>query len=197
MIPEEKNSGLYDKFTIYYKNGSIVPENDYFVLTLNHTENTDSNHVNACRKAMLTYANEIQSSNPQLSKDIMDRYSDQSKNDNKSHIEYIIDNGYQTTLKNIYEKDVVFNVFDTPNVELALENYNKYSSNDKNSILFYIFLYLTKEYGVFNYDAVYIGYTNFIGWNGNKFEDCDLYALEQYAFSNTVNTYNQIKHLLK
>ena len=44
-----------------------------FVLRLD--EGGDPNHVEACRKAILTYADEIKGYLPELSKDLIERYS--------------------------------------------------------------------------------------------------------------------------
>lgn len=47
---------------------------EYFVLRLDNG-GSDSNHINACRKAVLTYANEIEQYIPDLAKDLRERYS--------------------------------------------------------------------------------------------------------------------------
>lgn len=69
-----KEKGLYNKYVIRKSDGSIVnPNADYFVLRLD--KDGEKNHVNACRKAILLYANEIKSYLPELSKDLIDKYS--------------------------------------------------------------------------------------------------------------------------
>jgi hypothetical protein len=50
----------------------MEPGFEGFVLRLD--EGGDSKHVEACRKAVLTYAEEIKDYLPQLSKDLFDRY---------------------------------------------------------------------------------------------------------------------------
>ena len=50
------------------------PKAEYFVLRLDE-HSSDKNHLAACRKAIITYANEIAPFLPQLSKDLLERYS--------------------------------------------------------------------------------------------------------------------------
>jgi len=62
--------------------GEMVPElapvdknAEYFVLRLDKG-GKDKNHTNACRKAVLKYADEIEPFIPQLAKDLRDNYSE-------------------------------------------------------------------------------------------------------------------------
>jgi hypothetical protein len=68
-----KNKGLYKKYIISKVDGtSINPENEYFVLKLKG--DGDPEHMKACRKAVLKYADEIRNYLPELSEDIYLRY---------------------------------------------------------------------------------------------------------------------------
>jgi hypothetical protein len=48
---------------------------EYFVLRLDD-KGSDPKHIAACRKAVLTYAEEIKDHLPELSKDLKERYSE-------------------------------------------------------------------------------------------------------------------------
>ncbi|NIR16047.1 MAG: hypothetical protein GWN86_19840, partial [Desulfobacterales bacterium] len=49
---------------------------EYFVLRLDRGGD-DPKHIAACRKAIMTYVNEIEGHLPQLAADLRDRYSDE------------------------------------------------------------------------------------------------------------------------
>jgi len=78
-IPSQKTNpkGLHQRYNVYKANHSSVDEHaEYFVLRLDE-RGKDKIHVNACRTAMMTYANEIQDHLPELAKDLRERYGDQ------------------------------------------------------------------------------------------------------------------------
>ena len=66
--------GLYGKYFLAKVNGEPVnPNNEYFILKLKGKG--DPKHIEACRKAILVYANEIKDHRPELSKDLIEKYS--------------------------------------------------------------------------------------------------------------------------
>lgn len=66
-------TGLIDKYVISKKNGKpLDPTAKYFVLRLD--DGGEPNHVSACRKAVLAYANEIKDFLPKLSNDLIKKY---------------------------------------------------------------------------------------------------------------------------
>ena len=68
-----KEQGLYQKYIISRVDGKeILPTEEYFVLRLD--SDGEPNHVKACRKAILVYADEIGEELPQLAKDIREEY---------------------------------------------------------------------------------------------------------------------------
>lgn len=70
---EENPDGLYAKYTIGRVDGTpINPEDVYFVLKLEGEG--DPNHIEACRKAIITYADEIREFNPQLAIELLEKY---------------------------------------------------------------------------------------------------------------------------
>ena len=70
----ENPKGLHRKYIISKMNGDPVDENaEYFVLRLDENGG-DSKHIEACRKAIITYAESIQDHLPELSKDLIERY---------------------------------------------------------------------------------------------------------------------------
>lgn len=76
MIPtqEQNPKGLHQRYVVSKTSGEPVDETaEYFILRLD-LGGSDSKHINACRKAVLTYANEIKEHLPELSKDLIDRY---------------------------------------------------------------------------------------------------------------------------
>jgi hypothetical protein len=71
---EIKELGLYNKYNITKTNGNPLDRHsEYFILRLD--DGGGPSHVNACRKAILVYANEIKSYLPELSSDLIERYS--------------------------------------------------------------------------------------------------------------------------
>jgi hypothetical protein len=68
-----KNKGLLHKYNITKTNGHPMDiDAEYFVLRLD--DKGEKNHVNACRKAILIYANEIKEYLPELSKELIEKY---------------------------------------------------------------------------------------------------------------------------
>jgi len=70
---QENPSGLHQKYIIHKEDGSPIALNsEYFVLRLD--SGGDPDHVAACRKAVLVYADEIAPYIPGLVHDIRMRY---------------------------------------------------------------------------------------------------------------------------
>ena len=70
----ENPNGLHSKYIISKANGDpLEKDSEYFVLRLD--TNGDPMHIEACRKAILVYAESIKSYIPKLSSDLIDRYS--------------------------------------------------------------------------------------------------------------------------
>ena len=73
----ENPKGLHQKYHIQKINSSGLEPIDEgfegFVLRLD--KGGDPKHVEACRKAILTYAEEVKDYLPELSKDLFDRYN--------------------------------------------------------------------------------------------------------------------------
>lgn len=70
-----KNTGFYNKYQISRTDGTPMnPENEYFILKI--AGEGDDFHINACRKALMTYADEIEAHLPELSKDLRQKYGD-------------------------------------------------------------------------------------------------------------------------
>jgi len=67
--------GLYDRYNVTKKIGYNDPKAEYFVMRLDE-HGDDAKHINACRKAILVYAEAIAEHIPQLSEDILKKYSD-------------------------------------------------------------------------------------------------------------------------
>jgi len=71
---QENPNGLYNRYIVSKVSGEPVDKNaDYFVLRLDEYGD-DLEHIAACRKAIMTYAEEIKNHLPQLSADIIERY---------------------------------------------------------------------------------------------------------------------------
>lgn len=71
---EEKPSGLYCKYKIERTDGKpIGPDQEFFVLRLDF--GGDIKHAMACRKAVMTYADEIEAYLPELAADLRARYA--------------------------------------------------------------------------------------------------------------------------
>lgn len=76
MIPskDENPNGLHIRYNVAKANGSPTdPRAEYFVLRLDQFGD-DPSHTAASRKAVLKYADEIESTIPELAKDIRARY---------------------------------------------------------------------------------------------------------------------------
>ena len=77
MIPtrEENPNGLHLRYIVNKTDGQPVDEDaEYFVLRLDKN-GSDPKHIEACRKAIITYAVTIEPHLPELSKDLIERYS--------------------------------------------------------------------------------------------------------------------------
>lgn len=77
MIPSkhENPNGLHGRYTIAKADESPVdPQAEYFVLRLD-SGGSDPAHIKACRKAVMTYADEIEPHLPQLAADLRARYA--------------------------------------------------------------------------------------------------------------------------
>lgn len=74
MKTEEENpEGLHLRYHISKISGEPIDENaEYFILRLD--SNGDTEHVKACREAINTYANVIETIQPKLSEDLKNRY---------------------------------------------------------------------------------------------------------------------------
>ena len=74
---DENPDGLHTRYVVNKLDGTPTDENaEYFVLRLDNG-GSDSNHINACRKAVLTYADEIAPFIPQLAEDLRSKYGDE------------------------------------------------------------------------------------------------------------------------
>lgn len=75
---EENPDGLHGRYIVFKTNGEPVDEDaEYFILRLDKN-GSDPNHISACRKAILTYAEEIKNYIPKLYDDLIERYADKS-----------------------------------------------------------------------------------------------------------------------
>lgn len=75
MIPtkEQNKKGLHQKYHISRTDGQpIDPENEYFILKV--AGKGDQKHIEACRKAVIAYAVNIEPHFPELAKDLIDKY---------------------------------------------------------------------------------------------------------------------------
>jgi len=76
MIPKQLDNpkGLHKRYNVSKSNGKPVDENaEYFVLRVD-LNGKDPKHIEACRKAVITYAENIQDHLPELSQDLIKRY---------------------------------------------------------------------------------------------------------------------------
>ncbi len=76
MIPKKSDNpkGLHQRYIVAKSNGKPVdPKAEYFVLRVDKNGN-DPKHIDACRKAVLTYAENIRECLPELAQDLIDRY---------------------------------------------------------------------------------------------------------------------------
>lgn len=73
----ENPNGLHQRYVVQkIENDTIVPcdpEAEYFILRLDN-QGKDLNHIAACRKAVMKYAEEIEPHIPQLAKDIREQW---------------------------------------------------------------------------------------------------------------------------
>lgn len=77
MIPskDENPNGLHGRYQITKADGTPVDEGaEYFVLRLD-SGGSDPAHIAACRKAAMSYADEIEAHLPQLAADLRERYA--------------------------------------------------------------------------------------------------------------------------
>jgi hypothetical protein len=73
---EENPKGLYGRYIVQKVSGEPVGDDaEYFVLRLDKYGD-DPIHIAACRKAIMTYAEEIREHLPKLANDLIERYSD-------------------------------------------------------------------------------------------------------------------------
>ena len=67
--------GLYNKYKVSKVDGSSTdPSAEYFVLRVDESCK-DKQHLEACKKAVLVYAESIKDHLPKLSKDLIEKYS--------------------------------------------------------------------------------------------------------------------------
>lgn len=71
---EMNPNGLYNRYIVMKREGRTDPNAEYFVLRLDDGGN-DPDHIAACRKAVLKYADEIEAHIPKLAADIRSRYA--------------------------------------------------------------------------------------------------------------------------
>ena len=70
----ENPQGLHQRYIVTKTNGEPIDKNaEYFILRLD-SGGSDKKHIAACRKAILTYAEEIKEHLPELSQDLIRRY---------------------------------------------------------------------------------------------------------------------------
>jgi hypothetical protein len=77
MIPTRKENpnGLHQRYVVSKTNGKPIDKDaEYFVLRVDKN-GKDPKHIEACRKAVIKYAEEIASHLPELSKELIIRYS--------------------------------------------------------------------------------------------------------------------------
>ena len=75
-------NGLYRKYKIERTDGTLInPENEYFILKVKGVGN--QKHISACRKAVITYAEEMHIELPELANDLFARYGEATINNNK------------------------------------------------------------------------------------------------------------------
>jgi len=70
-MKDKKSQGLYAKYHITKTNGKPIDSGArYFVLRYD-SDGSDPKHLSACRKALRTYAMQIRTHLPELSRDLM------------------------------------------------------------------------------------------------------------------------------
>jgi hypothetical protein len=73
---QENPDGLHGRYIVLKTNGEPVDDDaEYFILRLDKN-GSDPKHISACRKAVLTYADEIKDHLPKLSEDLYKLYSE-------------------------------------------------------------------------------------------------------------------------
>lgn len=75
-IPLESQNpkGFHQRYSVEKMNGRTIDKNaEYFVLRLDFG-GSDQKHIEACRKAIVTYAEAIADHLPELSDDLLTRY---------------------------------------------------------------------------------------------------------------------------
>jgi len=78
-IPTRKENpdGLHKRYIVKKRNRSpINPKAEYFVLRVD-VYGSDIDYVNACRKAVMAYADAIEKHIPKLAAELRERYSQQ------------------------------------------------------------------------------------------------------------------------
>lgn len=71
---EENPEGFHHRYYVTKLDGETDPRAEYFVLRLDNF-GKDSRHIEACRKAILVYAEEIKDHLPGLAADLVYKYS--------------------------------------------------------------------------------------------------------------------------
>lgn len=95
------SSGLHKKYLVLRSDGKpIDPDNEYFCLKI--AGKGDPRHIDACKKALMVYAEEIRDYLPELSKDLKDNYGELGGND---VVSYILSQVEGSTLEDIKEMD--------------------------------------------------------------------------------------------
>ena len=68
-------NGLYRKYKIERTDGTLInPENEYFILKVKGVG--DQKHIEACRKAVINYAENIREHLPELANDLFIKYGE-------------------------------------------------------------------------------------------------------------------------
>ena len=74
-LKSENPAGLHQRYFVEKLDGEPMDDRaEYFILRLDKF-GTDPKHISACRKAILTYADEIRDHLPKLADDLIQRYS--------------------------------------------------------------------------------------------------------------------------
>ncbi|MFW6243273.1 MAG: hypothetical protein ACOC2W_03850 [bacterium] len=144
---EQSNNemGLYNKYHLTKTSGKpIDPNAEYFVLRLDNGCK-DKRHLDACRKAALTYANEIKDHLPKLSKELIDSYDLNS---------VMYDNIKKDFIDLINDCNVVFS--DNVITYMLNNQINKHFRYLKHKNIFsfdyYIFIPFSRKYSISEYE---------------------------------------------
>jgi len=71
---QENPKGLHQRYIVAKSNGKPVdPNAEYFVLRVD-LNGSDPKHIEVCRKAVITYAENIKEHLPELAQDLIARY---------------------------------------------------------------------------------------------------------------------------